>query len=86
MATLYLERIARRPFPNNGRGREYILFIVEMESPSAGRNPGAGEGEPLPAAASSLEDKCPICLDEYCDKAFITVCFHILSCARLAVI
>lgn len=29
-------------------------------------------------AACAVEERCPICLDDFQDKAFITSCFHIL--------
>ena len=29
--------------------------------------------------ASAIEERCPICLDDYQDKAFIATCFHILK-------
>ena len=48
-----------------------------MEESSHNPEPPA-ESESLPPGASSVEDKCPICLDDFKDKAFVTVCFHIL--------
>lgn len=41
--------------------------------------PEDGDGVVLAPGAAVVEDKCPICLDDYQDKAFITTCFHILS-------
>lgn len=39
--------------------------------------PGGEETEIRPAAgASSAEERCPICLEDYKDKAFIDACFH----------
>ena len=29
-------------------------------------------------AASSVEDRCPVCLEDYSDKAFVESCFRIL--------
>ena len=31
------------------------------------------------AGASTAEERCPICLEDFEDKAFIDACFHILS-------
>ena len=31
------------------------------------------------AGAGSVEQRCPICLEDFEDKAFIDVCFHILE-------
>lgn len=28
------------------------------------------------AGASSVEERCPICLEDYEDKAFVDACFH----------
>ena len=30
------------------------------------------------SAANSFDQKCPICLEDYDDKAFVNVCFRIL--------
>ena len=30
------------------------------------------------AGASSAEERCPICLEDFQDKAFVDACFHIL--------
>ena len=36
-------------------------------------------GEIKPAAgAGSTEERCPICLEDFQDKAFVNACFHIL--------
>lgn len=31
-----------------------------------------------PKAAGMVEERCPICLDDFQDKAFVASCFHIL--------
>lgn len=36
-------------------------------------------GPEVAAAASSYELKCPICLEDYDNKAFVNVCFRILK-------
>ena len=60
-----------------------------MESQESERSSvGGGRGEAdeveadkdvKPAAgASSAEERCPICLEDFQDKAFVDACFHIL--------
>ncbi len=38
----------------------------------------SGEAESA-AGAKSVEDRCPICLEDFEDKAFVDACFHILT-------
>lgn len=40
---------------------------------------GNSGGVAPPPAASVVEERCPICLDSFQDKAFIPSCFHILK-------
>lgn len=45
--------------------------VNELEQSCAEIKPAAG--------ASTAEERCPICLEDFEDKAFIDACFHILS-------
>ena len=39
---------------------------------------GSTKPEGGAAVVGMAEERCPICLDDFQDKAFITSCFHIL--------
>lgn len=48
-----------------------------MADERADRDRSSSNEEMRPAAgAGSTEERCPICLEDYQDKAFIDACFH----------
>ena len=50
-----------------------------MASKSDSKDDELEAGPEVAAAASSYELKCPICLEDYENKAFVNVCFRILK-------
>ncbi len=51
------------------------------EGVSSGAEPDDGDKaavEPAAGATASSESRCPICLEDFEDKAFIDACFRIL--------
>ena len=42
-------------------------------------SPLSGDVQPA-AGASTSEQRCPVCLEDFEDKAFVDSCFHILLC------
>ncbi len=50
--------------------REGCQERVDKEMDPGGMKPAAGAG--------STEERCPICLEDFQDKAFVNACFHIL--------
>ena len=64
--------------------REDALGVsIEEEEVTAGGGEGVetegnAESVEATAGASSAEQRCPVCLGDFQDKAFIDACFHIL--------
>lgn len=58
--------------------RSMASLVLEDPVPKGEVDPsGSQEVEPA-AGASSAEQRCPICLEDFQDKSFIDACFHIL--------